>query len=353
MISNDSSVFSQAITNIHYYPLGRITYESLWSWATEIVSMYNKKSQKATTNDHESKGTVESEATPVLDTEANPVISLDGQHTCTLQTHDEGTITQIVAQSLCDTSLAPPILTSSSDCTILTHSGQSTVCSLLPPQTVTDNTMATSESNLSSFTQRTDNINLLPIERNTQNNPNSLLDENKANDNTFAQLAEIHLPHSSTGISTSGTTNNEHAFAESLDRRTSHVEEYDISEDEEELIIVDDDVDSDSPKSFNESSAIEQLARDISATPTDQDPMSRFSTFNPDPLTEAVYGVAVCAVRFPAYFKPLYRLASTLNTLGYPLVSIQVICAVVVLLLFILLSGSQEISIGSNSKVFH
>ena len=38
-------------------------------------------------------------------------------------------------------------------------------------------------------------------------------------------------------------------------------------------------------------------------------------------LQLCIYGVAVCAVRYPAFFKPLYRLAATLHTIGLPSVS--------------------------------
>uniref|UniRef100_A0A1X7UXN3 Calcineurin-binding protein cabin-1 MEF2-binding domain-containing protein n=1 Tax=Amphimedon queenslandica TaxID=400682 RepID=A0A1X7UXN3_AMPQE len=39
---------------------------------------------------------------------------------------------------------------------------------------------------------------------------------------------------------------------------------------------------------------------------------------NVDPFTECLYGVSLCAVKFPAYYKPLYRLASTLYKMGQP-----------------------------------
>ena len=35
-------------------------------------------------------------------------------------------------------------------------------------------------------------------------------------------------------------------------------------------------------------------------------------------LQLCLYGVAVCAVRFPAFFKPVYRMAATLLALGLP-----------------------------------
>lgn len=38
-------------------------------------------------------------------------------------------------------------------------------------------------------------------------------------------------------------------------------------------------------------------------------------------LQLCIYGVAVCAVRYPAFFKPLYRLAATLHTIGLSRVS--------------------------------
>lgn len=38
-------------------------------------------------------------------------------------------------------------------------------------------------------------------------------------------------------------------------------------------------------------------------------------------LQQCLYGVAVCAVRCPAYFKPLYRLSSALLALGLPKVN--------------------------------
>lgn len=43
---------------------------------------------------------------------------------------------------------------------------------------------------------------------------------------------------------------------------------------------------------------------------------------NVDPFTECLYGVSLCALKFPAYYKPLYRLASTLYEMGLPKVSI-------------------------------
>ena len=99
-----------------------------------------------------------------------------------------------------------------------------------------------------------------------------------------------------------------------------------VNEAEDELILVDECSGSDSPKSIYETSAIEMMANTASPL-TDHSPLSihsplsRFSGSNPDPLTEAVYGIAMCAVRFPAYFKPLYQLAKTLYTMGYPSVS--------------------------------
>ena len=97
-----------------------------------------------------------------------------------------------------------------------------------------------------------------------------------------------------------------------------------VNEAEDELILVDECSGSDSPKSIYETSAIEMMANTASPDHSPlsvHSPMSRFSGSNPDPLTEAVYGIAMCAVRFPAYFKPLYQLAKTLYTMGYPSVS--------------------------------
>ena len=46
-------------------------------------------------------------------------------------------------------------------------------------------------------------------------------------------------------------------------------------------------------------------------------------------LQRCFYGVGACAVRFPAFFKPLYRMAATLLDLGHPQVSVCVcVCAV-------------------------
>ena len=53
-----------------------------------------------------------------------------------------------------------------------------------------------------------------------------------------------------------------------------------------------------------------------------------------DLLKLCFYGVSVCAVKFLAFFKPLYRMASTLLELGLP----QVSCVVVVILLLLFLS---------------
>ncbi len=101
-----------------------------------------------------------------------------------------------------------------------------------------------------------------------------------------------------------------------------------VNEAEDELILVDGcgNSGSDSPKSIYETSAIEMMANTASPL-TNHSPssvhslMCRFSGSIPDPLTEAVYGIGMCAVRFPAYFKPLYQLAKTLYTMGYPSVS--------------------------------
>lgn len=43
--ASHSSTISEAITSIQYYPLGRITHESLWNWTTDIVSLYQKKTK--------------------------------------------------------------------------------------------------------------------------------------------------------------------------------------------------------------------------------------------------------------------------------------------------------------------
>ena len=88
---------------------------------------------------------------------------------------------------------------------------------------------------------------------------------------------------------------------------------------EQELILVDECSHNSSNSDSNpyDTSAIEMMANNA---PACDSPISRFNG-SIDPLTEAVYGVAMCAVRFPAYFKPLYRLAKTLYIMGYPLVS--------------------------------
>ena len=209
--------------------------------------------------------------------------------------------------------------------TILSHSGLTTVCSLIPPHSDTE-----ISNKSSSVAQLTDNSNIPPLVPNT---PNIVLErDTAANDPSLLQT--------SAGVGTSvpcTTTSNECILSyDHTTTTTSPAIEQSDSFEEEELIIVDDgDGDSNnSPHSIHDISAIEQLARDVSATPTNQDPMSRFSTPNPDPLTEAVYGVAVCAVKFPYYFKPLYRLASTLNTMGYPNVRHSV---------YISLSGSSRL----------
>ena len=134
--------------------------------------------------------------------------------------------------------------------------------------------------------------------------------------------AQIHSTASDTSVSTQLVISSElkNTSEGSLARKNSISSISNI--DEEELIIVDEGSGSSSPESCHETNAIELVAQKVTAaTSSDDDspgPMSRFSAPVPDPLTESLYGVAMCAVRFPAYFKPLYRLASTLNTMGFP-----------------------------------
>ena len=58
--------------------------------------------------------------------------------------------------------------------------------------------------------------------------------------------------------------------------------------------------------------AEEAVNQDTPALPWDGDGPSPTSTTAAQLIEQCMYGVAMCAVRCPAYFKPLYRLASVL-----------------------------------------
>ena len=68
--------------------------------------------------------------------------------------------------------------------------------------------------------------------------------------------------------------------------------------------------------------ALETVARGDTAMETDKGPnmvsitSAVTSTARAGLLEQCLYGVAVCSVRCPAYYKSLYRLASTLHSLG-------------------------------------
>ena len=54
------SILSQSISSIRYYPLGCITYHSLWSWVANIVSLYRNPSQQQKQIDKDGSQTIAS-----------------------------------------------------------------------------------------------------------------------------------------------------------------------------------------------------------------------------------------------------------------------------------------------------
>lgn len=248
---HDESIFSGVITTIRNYPLGRITYESVWNWAVNIVKKYKKID--------DNQQMIEEHMEDVKSTEEKDKSSDVKADT---QSHDSRIMPPpVMPLSSCDDHVIPK------------------PPSLFSSQTFPDFSQLTeSDFNWQSQTDKD-----IPIEDDRMMKEQS--------DDNGGGLYSSPMEQS----------------------------------DEGQLILVDDDSSycsssSSNPNNTNDASAIELVAQNLHQV-SKPDSLSRFSIPIPDPLTEAVYGVAMCAVRFPAYFKPLYRLASTLHAMGYPHVS--------------------------------
>ena len=292
------SILSQSISSIRYYPLGCITYHSLWSWVANIVSLYRNPSQQQKQIDKDGSQTIASKELENIQTLCPTKEKTTPQRTRTEANVDIGNGSESEQKSEIEikTDVAATINQPSIPVlpTYITHSQSQ------------DKSLHTNDEEASRLKMEVDDVVVSP---GTATNKSST-------------CAQTHLTASATSVSTQSVISSElkDTSEGSLARKDSISSISNI--DEEELIIVDEGSGSSSPESCHETSAIELMAQKVTAaTSSDDDspgPMPRFSAPVPDPLTESLYGVAMCAVRFPAYFKPLYRLASALNTMGFP-----------------------------------
>ena len=407
------SSMSQAVSSVRYLPLGCITHESLWHWATHIVDIY--RTQKQTPVSESSECPMEVDSTPLLKpleyssshpTTVNPLLSTsDVRSACTTtqspsilkpQTApvaiSHSTITQSpsilksqtapVAISHSTITQSPSILKSQTAPFAISHSTTTQSPSILKPQ-LEANTIPHSAALMqtgSSFPSISTNNTLQNIGPVSSTAVVSALTSqsltvysvsttaqisSETNTNLFPRSSvstQILAPHISTlpnplystPISTPVISDNITKLSpaslvvtsqlslqtESHDTLGSrgilntplHFEDEEEEKDEGEVIVVDDnmleatsDIGVQSGSSNDEThcmSAVEFLAHEAlnmsDSNHSHEDMMSRFSVADPDPLIESLYGVAMCTVKFPAYFKPLYRLASTLNKMGLP-----------------------------------
>ena len=393
--SEDQQMFSsmsQAVSSVRYLPLGCITHESLWHWATHIVDIY--RTQKQTPVSESSECPMEVDSTPLLKpleyssshpTTVNPLLSTSDVRSACTTTQSPSILkpqTAPVAISHSTITQSPSILKSQTAPFAISHSTTTQSPSILKPQ-LEANTIPHSAALMqtgSSFPSISTNNtlqNIGPVSSTavvsalTSQGPTvysvstTAQISSETNTNLFPRSSvstQILAPHISTlpnplystPISTPVISDNitklspaslvvtSHLSLQTESRDTLgsrgilntplHFEDEEEEKDEGEVIVVDDnmleatsDIGVQSGSSNDEThcmSAVEFLAHEAlnmsDSNHSHEDMMSRFSVADPDPLIESLYGVAMCTVKFPAYFKPLYRLASTLNKMGLP-----------------------------------
>ena len=364
------SSMSQAVSSIRYLPLGCITHESLWHWATHIVDIY--RTQKQTPVSESSECPMEVDSTPLLKpleyssshpTTVNPLLSTSNVSSACTTTKSPSILkpqTAPVTISHSTITQSPSILKPQLEANTIPHSVAlmqtgSSLSSISANNTLQNIGPVSSTAVVSAFTSQSPTVNSVSTTVQISSETNT----SRSSVNTQILHVAPHIstlpnPLYSTPISTpvinEDITKLSHASpvvtsqlslqTESHDTLGSHgilntplhfVDEEE-EEDEEEVIVVDDnmleatsDIGVQSVSSNDEThcmSAVEFLAHEAlnmsDSNHGHEDMMSRFSVADPDPLIESLYGVAMCTVKFPAYFKPLYRLASTLNKMGLP-----------------------------------
>ena len=386
------SSMSQAVSSVRYLPLGCITHESLWHWATHIADIY--RTQKQTPVSESSECPMEVDSTPLLKpleyssshpTTVNPLLSTSDVRSACTTTQSPSILkpqTAPVAISHSTITQSPSILKSQTAPFAISHSTTTQSPSILKPQleanTIphsaalmqtgssfpsisTNNTLqnigpVSSTAVVSAFTSQGPTVYSVSTTAQISSETNTnLFPRSSVSTQILApHISTLPNPLYSTPISTPVISDNITKLSpaslvvtsqlslqtESHDTLGSrgilntplHLEDEEEEKDEGEVIVVDDnmleatsDIGVQSGSSNDEThcmSAVEFLAHEAlnmsDSNHSHEDMMSRFSVADPDPLIESLYGVAMCTVKFPAYFKPLYRLASTLNKMGLP-----------------------------------
>ena len=285
------SSISQALSSIMQLPLSRLHCTELWKWAENIVTFYR--------HGKNSDGIMEAtNPTSCLVPQASIAIKQDNTVASNASTHSQSSfgLATISTVSTTQTINTVPTIPSPTSSVSLTQN----IATVLPNfgyNTVRQSSIVNSQST---------EMSNVPIIHTSSLEP-ALVNQSNAAITEQTAISSLIVP-STVDTTTSRvslenpmqTTLSEEIIPHPLPQHTSpNLQDTDMEEKESDLDVV--------------------TVSTIPETTSPTEELQSSSRWNcQDPLIECLYGVALCAVKFPAYYKPLYRLASVLNKMSLP-----------------------------------
>ena len=299
--STFSSV-SQALSSIMQLPLSRLHCTELWKWAENIVTLYRHGKNFS--------GVMES-----TKEDNNPTSCLVPQSSTAIK--QDNTMTIITSSASTNSQSSFGLATTA---TVSTTQTMNTVPTILSPVCTTSSvkTIQSTTPDLPSFGYSTvkqlsimnshsTEMSSVPIIHASSLEPALVVAQSTTAITEQTDMSSLIVP-STVDTTTSRaslenplqTTLSEEIIPHPLPQHTSlHLQDTDMEEKESNLDVV--------------------TVSTIPETTSPTEELQSSSRWNcQDPLIECLYGVALCAVKFPAYYKPLYRLASVLNKMSLP-----------------------------------
>ena len=296
------SSISQALSSIMQLPLSRLHCTELWKWAENIVALYRRGKNfssimESTTEDNNPTSCLVPQSSTAIkqDNTMSIIASIASTHSQSsfgLATTATVSTTQTI--NTVPTILSPVCTTSSITLT------QSTTPDLLGfgYNAVRQSSIMNSQST---------EMSSVPIAHTSSLEPALVVAQSTTAITKQTAMSSLIVP--TTVDTTTSRTSLENPLQTTLSEKiishpllphtSLYLQDTDMEEKESDLDVV--------------------TVSTIPETTSPTDELQSSSRWNcQDPLIECLYGVALCAVKFPAYYKPLYRLASVLNKMSLP-----------------------------------
>ena len=295
------SSISQSLSSIMQLPLSRLHCTELWKWAENIVTLYRHDKNfssimEATKEDNNPTSCLVPQSTIAI--KQDNIMSIIASNASIHSQSSIGLATIPVVSTTQTINTVPTVL--SPVCTTSSVSLTQNITTILPNlgyNTVRQSSIVNSQSTKMSNVPIIHTSSLEPV---LVNQSNAAITEQTAMSSLIIPSTVDTITSRASLESPLQPTLSEEIIPHPLPEHTSpHLQDTDMEEKESDLDVV--------------------TVSTIPETTSPTEELQSSSRWNcQDPLIECLYGVALCAVKFPAYYKPLYRLASVLNKMSLP-----------------------------------